>query len=167
MLTFNRLIVKKDKEYKIIEEVLNPDIYALKLYSVNGEFARLYRNNLTVYKDANINKVINIMDYEGCSYINARNICSKEFLESNFFKNNQAEIILIMASIIKEKRKHKPKDKILDLNDKSCYKVLNSQKFLTSDFAKAHYAEIYNTLDKIISERESKQTTKTKSYKKK
>ncbi len=159
MAVVSKILVKKDNEYDLIEKIINPKFYSLSTHLDDDNY-KIYRNNLMAYRNANTKKIINIADYEECSFVNTRVMCSKEFLNSDFFKENEVEIIFNICAIIKENKSYNNKHKVFDLNDRSCYKLLNSTEFLTSDFIKEHYEEIFNTLDNIVINREKAKVKK-------
>lgn len=162
MAVVSKILIKKENAYDLIEKIINPKFYSLST-RLEDENYKIYRNSLMAFRNVNTKEIINITDYEGCSFVNTRIMCSKEFLNSDFFKKYEVEIIFNICAIIKENKNYNNKHKVFDLNDKACYRVLNSTEFLTSDFIKEHYDEIFNTLDNIVIEREiEKKKTKKK-----
>lgn len=159
MAIISKILIKKDNEYDLIEEIINPKFYTKKIYFKDKNY-KVYRNSFIAYRNANTQEIINIIDYEGYEFVNTRVMCSKEFLNSDFFKNHEIEIIFNIYATIDENKKYNNKYKAFNLNNKSCCKVLNSREFLTSDFIKEHYEEIFNTLDNIVINREKAKVKK-------
>lgn len=153
MAVLGKILVKNEDEYDLLEMIINPKFYSSKM-CFNDKNYKVYRNSFTAYRNADTKEIVNINDYYGDSFVNTRLMCSKEFLNSDFFKNNEIEIIFNLCSIIKETKKYNDKYKTLDLDDKSCYKLLNSNEFLTSDFIKNNYDKLFKTLDNIAVEKE-------------
>ncbi|MBE6153142.1 MAG: hypothetical protein E7166_02790 [Firmicutes bacterium] len=151
----NRCFIKKDNEYFIIEEMNNSKEVRKFTKKIDRNLHKLYLSSNYIYRDARTDEIVDITNFENCLFINTRNICDIEFLQSEFFKKNHAEILMTIMIINKAR-------KIIDVNDVSNYKLLRSKDFLTSDFVKDNIKDIFDTLNNILIEKETSAEIKTK-----
>jgi len=144
----NRCIVKTSNDYKLIEEIYNSKEVRKYTKKNDKNFYKLYLGSNYIYRDANTKEVLNIEDYENCLFVNTRNMCCFEFINSDFFKENHREILLYIMHI----NHYNNLIEVCNTN----YEELKSPEFLTSYFARNHYKEIFETLDQIIINKENK-----------
>ena len=152
MKTLYKYIAKKGEEYFLIEQNFNPHLYSFE--KLEGENADLYNKSVFVYVDANTKELVDITEFNPDNFVNTNWMLSEYFLNSEFFTNNKDDILLRIILIYKKQKENK----LVDLKDKTCYKVLTSTEFLTSEYAKKHYKEIYDTLNNKNNSKENKKT---------
>ena len=104
MIVVSRILMHKRKQYDLLEKIINPKFYSPKICFKEEKY-KVYRNSFIAYRNAYTKEIVDINDYYGFTYINTRLMCSKEFLNSEFFKKNEVEIIFNICSIIKENKK--------------------------------------------------------------
>ena len=148
----NTTIVEKNGKYFLIEEIKNSRKVSKLLKENYPKLHKDYKFEPFVYKNNNTDVFVDIANFEGCKFVNIRNITSIEFFESEFFQKYKEKIVNLISNIAYKKGAKYYRC----TTTTSVYDILETKEFLTSEFAKKHYKEIFNTIDSIIEEREQR-----------
>ena len=142
MIVFDRYIIKKENEYFVLEEVINPDAFSKSIYE--------YDNNPIVLNDPKANKLIDIEDFLGKEYVSLKLMSTKMFLSSEFMKKFSQSLCgeLDRVSSKKYKKIYKRKNRVVK-NRVLNYKLIKDHEFLTGDFLDSHKEELFNSLKDI------------------
>ena len=133
---FDRYIVKKENEYFILEEIINPNAFS---YRTIGEEPIIFRNCKTGDFYDGIN-------FRGCGYVYLKSISSKEFLNSDFMNKHRDELCPKLYLISK---KLNGKNSLIIKKGGIDSKLINSQEFLNSEFLEENIEELYENLKEI------------------